>query len=551
MRPDGTWYSPLAEIDGGTVAHLDRSPDLFLGSPTGQAGAPAMAGDMLIVQTPFPHAVVAVAPFSGEPRQRWRYQPLADPAARGLVCCIAGRQPATDGERVFFVTLDGHAMALDPSSGTVLWDRALANNRTGEVLSGNPVVAGDRVLVGNAGDDNGARGWIAALDTADGHELWRRFTTGSDADVGIGPDFKPPLLRDRGRDLGIATWPPGDAEHGGGTVPGPILVDEDGRLLVHATGRPAPLNPMQRPGDNLWTSGLMARRLEDGSALWFVALNRGDRFGYGGAGPTMLVERDWQGARRALVLHANGNGLFWVIDRRTGEVLAADAYTDVTAHDGYDPATGAVRERPDKAPRENRVARGICPAAIPALQGGAAYSPDTGLAYLAVDRTCMDLEARRTGFIAGTPYLGANLRLTLPPEGPRGELVAWDVAGRRRAWSVPEDFPVAGGVLATAGGLVFYGTPDGVLKALDARTGKLLWSQRLPAGTVGQPVALRDPQGHEAIVLLSGLPGPFVVPGDHDEAPRDATAASGAAHALGDLPQRTGQGAALSVFRLR
>lgn len=545
------WFSTLAGINPETVGRLDRAKEAFLGSPDGQAGAPAVIGDLVIAQTPFPHAVVAHQPFSADPNPRWRYAPPADRMAKGLAFSMPGGQPAAAGERTFVATLDGHVVALDTASGSVLWDRVVADLRAGEGLTASPVLAGGVVMVGNSGEDNGARGWIAALDTADGHEIWRRFNTGPDADVGIGPDFHPPLARDEGRDLGVATWPPGAFEHGGGTVAGPIVVDEAAGVLVHGTGRPAPANPLQRPGENLWTSGLMARRLVDGAALWFVGLNRNDRFGYGGAGPIMLVERDWQGSRRALVLHANVDGLFWVIDRRTGETLAADAYTDITAHGGYDPAAGTLRERPDKAPRENRVARGICPAAAPALQGGGAYSPETGFAYLGVNRTCMDLEARRTGFIAGTPYSGVNLRLTPPPSGPRGELVAWDVGARRRAWSVPEDFPVAGGVLATAGGLVFYGTLDGALKALDARTGALLWSHRLPAGTVAQPIALRDPEGRDAIAILSGLPGPFGVPGDRETDSRDGTAASGVAHLLADLPERTGQGAALTVFRLR
>jgi lanthanide-dependent methanol dehydrogenase len=552
---DGTWSSAQSEIRLDTIDRLNLLAATSLDSPDGQAGAPGLSGDVLIAQTPFPHDIVGWSPFGSEPRRVWQAKPPADRMARGLQCCTPGQQPSVDGTRAFLVTLDGHAMALETATGAVAWDRQVANVAAGETLALAPATSGGRAYVGSSGDENGARGWIAALDMADGHEIWRRFNTGPDVDVGIGPGFRPALARDRGRegmdrDLGVATWPPSAYEHGGGGVAGAILVDEAGGLVIHGTGHPAPSDPAQRPGDNLWTSGLMARNAANGDARWFVGFNRNDRYGYGGSGPTMLVDRDWQGALRKLVLHADANGLFFVIDRETGTVLSADAYTEVTAHDGYDPATGDLRYRPDKAPRTNRVARGICPAQPGALQGGGAYSASTGFAYLATSRLCMDFEPRRTGFVAGTLYTGANMRLRQPAEGPLGALVAWDVAGRREAWSVREDFPLAGGVLATAD-LVFYGTLDGQLKALDARTGRLAWTRFLPSGTIAQPVALRGPDGREVIAVLSGLPGPLGQVSDADIDVRDATAANGSAHALSELPKRTGRGAALSVFRLR
>ena len=179
-----------------------------------------------------------------------------------------------------------------------------------------------------------------------------------------------------------------------------------------------------------------------------------------------------------------------------------------------------------------------------------AWSPRTRLLYIPANNLCQDAEVRETSYIAGTPYVGAELKIRPGPGGYRGEFIAWDPVKRRKAWSVREFFPVWSGALATAGNVVFYGTMDGWLKALDARDGKLLWKYKTAYGIVGQPVTYRGPDGKQYVAILDGVGGwaGSIVSGDLD--PRDGTAAGGFVNAMKDLPKYTKKGGTLYVFAL-
>jgi lanthanide-dependent methanol dehydrogenase len=182
---------------------------------------------------------------------------------------------------VIVASIDGRTVALDASTGRVKWDQQSANFKAGETLGSAPLLVGNIVIVGNAGDDFGARGWIKALDRGAGRELWRKYSTGSDADVGIGPSFQPFYRSDNATELGTASWPPDAWQHGGGTVSGLLAYDPELDQILHGTGHPAPGNPEQRPGDNRWTSGLFARDSATGAARWFTPLNPRDLYGLG------------------------------------------------------------------------------------------------------------------------------------------------------------------------------------------------------------------------------------------------------------------------------
>jgi glucose dehydrogenase len=181
-----------------------------------------------------------------------------------------------------------------------------------------------------------------------------------------------------------------------------------------------------------------------------------------------------------------------------------------------------------------------------------AFSPRTGLLYIPAHNTCMDYEGIEANYIAGTPYLGADVKMYPGPGGYQGELVAWDPVNARPAWGVKEPkFPVYSGVLATAGDVVFYGTMDGWFKAVDARTGKLLWQFKTESGIIGQPVSFRAADGQQYVAVLAGVGGwsGAIVSGDLD--PRDATSALGFVNAMRDLPSATRKGGHLSVFGLQ
>jgi alcohol dehydrogenase (cytochrome c) len=398
----------------------------------------------------------------------------------------------------------------------------------------------------------GVRGWLAALELRSGRLAWRAYSTGPDHEVLIGPGFRPFYPAERGKDLGVATWPGTAWQRGGGTVWGWISYDPALDLIYYGTSNPGPWNPHQRPGDNKWTASVFARRPGTGEAVWAYQFNPHDEHDYDAVNEMVLVDLPWRGRSRKLLLHPDRNGRMYVLDRESGEVLSAEAFVHVNTSTGVDLKTGRLRVVPSKSPQLGRVTRDICPTA----PGGkdwqpSAWSPRTSLLYLPHQNLCMDAEATTANYIRGTPYLGMNVRMRAGPGGHRGEVTAWDPLRARPAWKIVEKFPVWSGALVTAGDLVFYGTMDGWFKALDARSGKELWRHRTASGIIGQPITYLGPDGRQYVAVLSGVGGwaGAVVSGGLD--PRDATAALGFAGAMADLPQATKPGGTLHAFALR
>jgi glucose dehydrogenase len=239
------------------------------------------------------------------------------------------------------------------------------------------------------------------------------------------------------------------------------------------------------------------------------------------------------------------------MDRATGEALSADPFAHITTSLGVDLASGALRYNPQKTPGGGRAVRDICPASPGAKDWQpTAWSPRTKLLYVPQQNLCQDALVYETSYIAGTPYVGADLKMKTGPGGYRGEFSAWDPVARKKVWTIKEDFPVWSGALVTAGDVAFYGTMDGWFKAVDAKSGTVLWKYRTSSGIVGQPVSYRAPDGHQHVAVLAGVGGwaGAVVSGDLDV--RDGTAAGGFANAMKDLPHATRKGGMLYVFRL-
>lgn len=252
---------------------------------------------------------------------------------------------------------------------------------------------------------------------------------------------------------------------------------------------------------------------------------------------------------RHLLLHPDGNGYVYVLDRDTGRMLSATPFVPVNAATGVDPDTGAIRRNEAKALHQNRVTRDICPGWPGATgPGRAAYQPETGLLYIPASLLCMDMEARNASYVAGTAFMGANLRLTATGAN-RGALIAWDFAAGKPAWTAPERFPLVGGVV-TVGNSVIYGTLDGWLRALDARTGRVRWQFQAAAGIIGTPSVVTGPDGRQDVAVLAGFGGSLGRVARHAIDVRDATAAHGAANALRDLPEQETPGGTLYVFAL-
>jgi PQQ-dependent dehydrogenase (methanol/ethanol family) len=414
-----------------------------------------------------------------------------------------------------------------------------------------PLVVKGKVLVGNSGGEFGVRGWLAALDAGSGKLAWKAFNTGPDKDVLIGPDFRPFYAGDKGSDLGVTSWPPQAWKIGGGAAWSWISYDPDLDLIYYGTGNPGPWNAEQRPGANKWTAGLFARDPETGQARWFYQFSPHDLHDYDAINENLLLDLPVNGTLRKVIVRPERNGFVYVLDRATGQVLSADPYGYVNSILRIDLKSGQPVYNPALQPQSGRVTRHICPASPGAKDWQpSAWSPRTHLLYIPPNNLCQDAGTYETSYIAGTPYVGADVKMKPGPGGNRGEVLAWDPLARKKVWAIDEKFPAWSGALVTAGDVVFYGTMDGWFKAVDARDGKLLWKFKTDSGVIGQPVSYRGPDGRQYIAVLDGVGGwaGGVVSADIDT--RDGSAGLGFTHVMKDLPQYTKKGGTLYVFSL-
>ncbi|MER8508017.1 methanol/ethanol family PQQ-dependent dehydrogenase [Mesorhizobium sp. M0894] len=547
-----TRYSELAEITEDNVKHLQVAFTFSTGVNKGQEAAPLVVGNTMYIVTPFPNILYALDLTKPGAPMKWKFEPNPEPAAQGVACCdVVNRGAVFFDGRIYFNTLDGHTIAVDAATGKPVWNTHIGNINIGETITMAPLVVKGKVLVGNSGGEMGVRGWIKALDAGDGHVVWTAYNTGPDAEVLIGPDFKPHYDMDKGKDLGVTSWPPDAWKIGGGNVWGWISYDPDLNLIFHGTGNPGPWNPDLRPGDNKWTAGIFARDPDTGAAKWFYQWTPHDLHDYDGINEQVLLDMTWQGKLRKVLVRPERNGYVYLLDRTTGEVLSAVPFGPVNSSKGVDLKTGRLIVNPDKKTGTGKVVRDICPTASGLKDWQpSAFSPKTGLLYIPHNNMCMDEEGVEVNYIAGTPYVGMNVRMIPGPGGNRGAFTAWDVAAAKPAWSLKENFPVWSGAVATAGNVVFYGTMEGWFKAVSARTGALLWQFKTSSGIIGQPITYRGPDGHQYVAVLSGVGGwaGAIVSGDLD--PRDATAALGFVNVMKDLKDVTTPGGTLYVFRL-
>jgi len=564
LADDGQWvmapkdyantrFSSLDQINTKNVGNLQAAWTFSTGILRGHEAAPLIVNNTMYIVGPFPNPVFALDLTRPGGPLKWQYKPAVISGAKGVACCDWVNRGAAFGDgKIVFNTLDNQTIALDANTGAEVWKTTLGDINQGETITMAPLIVKDKVLVGNAGGEFGVRGWLQALDLKTGKPVWKAFHTGPDTDCLIGPDFKPFYPLDAGKDLGVKTWSPESWRQGGGTMWGWISYDPQLNLIYYGTGNPGPWNPELRPGDNKWTATLFARDVDTGAAKWAYQFQPHDNFDYDAVNESTLLDLHLPGGQlRKVLVRAERNGYMYMIDRANGQVLSADPYAFITSTKGIDLKTGRPIENPDKQPKSGKVIREICPA-VPGAKDWqpSAYSPRTGLLYVPSENLCMDFEGLEANYIAGTPYLGANIRYYAGPGGNRGELLAWDVVHRKKVWGVKERFPTYSGAVATAGDLVFYGTMDGWFKALDARSGDTLWKFKTDSGIISQPVTWRGPDGKQYVAVLTGVGGwpGAIVSGDLD--PRDAGAGDGFVSAMSDLPKFTEKGSTLYVFAL-
>lgn len=548
----GTRFSSLNQISATNASMLEEEFSFRTGVEAGHEGAPLVVGSTMYIVAPFPNHLFALD-LNNPGKTRWVFDPKADPFAEHKACCdIVNRGAAYAAGKIIYNVLDNTTVAVDAERGVELWRVRLGDPATGQTMTMAPLIVGNKVFVGNSGGEMGVRGFIAALDLESGKELWRAYSTGPDGDVLIGPRFKPFYEKDRGSNLGQTTWPQSLWRQGGSTVWGWITYDPATNLIFHGTANPGVWNPDMRPGDNKWSTTIFARDPDTGEAAWAYQMTPHDAWDYDGVNESILVDLPFGLEHsRPLLVRFDRNGFAYTMDRRTGQILLAKPFVHTNWASGIDLSTGLPQENPDKRPREGINFRDVCPASPGGKdQQPAAFSPRTSLFYVPANNLCMDYEALKAIYIEGTPFVGASVRMKPGPGGYRGEFFAWDATTGSKVWSIKENFPVYSGVLATAGDIVFYGTLDRWFKAVDARTGRVLFQKQLESGIVGHPMTYLGPDGHQRVAIYSG-PGGWmgaIVPAEL--ALDDPFAALGAVGALSDLPQFTKAGGAVHVFRL-
>jgi PQQ-dependent dehydrogenase (methanol/ethanol family) len=547
-----TRYSGLSELTPANVARLKPVWNFSTGVLRGHEGQPLVVNQTMYVVTPYPNVLYAFDLAQPSYPLKWKYRPAVDPNSLGIACCDAINRGAfyTDG-KVVYNTLDGHTVAIDATTGREVWNTKVADISDGETTPMAPFIVKDRVIVGPSGGEFGIHGWAKALDLTTGKVVWTAFNEGSDADMLARPGiFKP--FYDKGADLGLTTWPKDIWQKAGAPVWGWFSYDPGLDLVYYGVGNPGPYNPEQRLGDNKWTNSVLARRPGDGSLVWAYQFTPHDNWDYDSNAEMILADLTVQGKPRKVLVHFDKNGFAYTIDRGTGEVLVAEPFVSLNWAKRIDLATG--RPVLDSS-KFTGASKGNVKYICPSLEGGkspaspAAYSPRTGLFYVSTVNLCMDYQAEVRARIRGTPFIGANTPYVAGPGGNMGAFIAWDAAQGKRVWEIKEKYPVWSGVLTTGGDLVFYGTLDGWLKAVSARTGAVLWKFKVGSGVVAAPITFTGADGKQYVAVYAGIGGDWaLLSGDlRADDPADVR---DPADFIRDLARYTSQGGVVWIFGL-
>jgi PQQ-dependent dehydrogenase (methanol/ethanol family) len=512
-----TRYSKLNQITAQNVGKLQVAWTFSTGVLRGHEGNPLVIGDMMYVHTPFPNIVYALD-LKDDGKIVWKYEPKQDPNVIPVMCCDTVNRGVAYGDGMIFLhQADDKLVALDAKTGKVAWTAVNGDPSKGQTGTSSPLVVKDKVLVGTSGGEFGVQCHLTAYDMKTGKQAWRAYSSGPDDQILLDPVKTTELGKPVGKDSSIKTWQGDQWKIGGGCTWGWISYDPQLDLVYYGSGNPSTWNPKQRPGDNKWSMTIFARNPDTGMAKWVYQMTPHDEWDYDGVNEMILADLQMGGTTRKTLVHFDRNGLAYTMDRDTGELLVAEKYDPaVNWTTGVDmnknsPKYGrptVVSQYSTEQNGEDVNSKGICPAALGTKdQQPAAFSPDTKLFYVPTNHVCMDYEPFKVSYTAGQPYVGATLSM-YPPKGSThmGNFIAWDATTGKIVWSNKEQFSAWSGALATAGGVVFYGTLEGYLKAVDAKTGKELYKFKTPSGIIGN-VNTYEHNGRQYIAILSGVGG--------------------------------------------
>jgi PQQ-dependent dehydrogenase (methanol/ethanol family) len=553
-----TRYSKLNQITAQNVGKLQVAWTFSTGVLRGHEGNPLVIGDTMYVHGPFPNPVFALD-LKEDGKILWKYEPKQDPNVIPVMCCdTVNRGVAYADGKVFLHQADDKLVALDAKSGQAVWTAVNGDPSKGQTGTSSPLVVKDKVLVGTSGGEFGVACHLTAYDIKTGKQVWRAYSSGPDDQILLDPVKTTELGKPVGKDSSLKTWQGDQWKIGGGCTWGWISYDPQLDLVYYGSGNPSTWNPKQRPGDNKWSMTIFARNPDTGMAKWVYQMTPHDEWDYDGVNEMILADLPIGGTTRKTLVHFDRNGLAYTMDRDTGELLVAEKYDPaVNWTTGVDmnknsPKYGrptVVAQYSTEQNGEDVNTKNICPAALGTKdQQPAAYSPETRLFYVPTNHVCMDYEPFKVSYTAGQPYVGATLSM-YPPKGETnmGNFIAWDATTGKIAWSNKEQFSVWSGALATAGGVVFYGTLEGYLKAVDAKTGKELYKFKTPSGIIGN-VMTYEHGGKQYVGILSGVGGWAGI--GLAAGLTDPQAGLGAVGGYAGLKQYTSLGGQLTVFTL-
>ena len=505
-------YSTLSQITKDNVKNLRPVWTFSTGVLRGHEGAPLVIGDVMYVHSPFPNYVYALD-LNNAGRIIWKYEPKQDPSVIPVMCCdTVNRGVSYADGKIILNQADAHVVALDAKTGKEIWRVANGDPKKGETMTSAPMIVKDKVIVGISGGEFGVLGRVTAYNLADGKMVWNAASVGPDDQIKFDPDKTMMMGKPVGKDSSVKTWQGDQWKIGGGATWGWYSYDPQLNLIYYGSGNPSTWNPVQRPGDNKWSMTIFARDPDTGMAKWAYQMTPHDEWDYDGINEMILADIPVKGQATKALVHFDRNGFGYTLNRETGALLVAEKYDPkVNWATSIDMTTGrpvGVKEYSTQAGGEDHNSKGICPAALGSKdQQPAAFSPKTGVFYVPTNHVCMDYEPFKVSYTAGQPYVGATLSM-YPPQGEQnlGNFIAWDAGQGKILWSDAEPFSVWSGALATAGDVVFYGTLEGYLKAVDPANGKELYRFKTPSGIIGNVMTYAH-GGKQFVAVLSGVGG--------------------------------------------
>ena len=550
-------HSTLKQINEQNIGKLQVAWTMSTGVLRGHEGSPLVVGDTMYLHTPFPNNVYAVN--LKDQTFKWKYEPKQDANVVPVMCCDTVNRGLAYGDgKIFLQQADTTLVALDAKTGKEVWKVKNGDAKIGETNTNAPHVFKDKVYTGISGGEFGVRGRMQAYDIKTGRLVWKGYSEGTDAEMLMDPaktmTWTNGKMAPVGKDSSLKTWKGDQYKLGGGTTWGWYAFDPKLNLLYYGSGNPGTWNPAQRPGDNKWSMTVWARDADTGVAKWVYQMTPHDEWDFDGVNEMVLLDVNIGGKTIPAVVHFDRNGFGYTLNRVTGELLVAKKFDpQVNWATEVDMKTG--RPTVDKKYSPGTTGpdvdvKGICPAALGSKdEQPSSYDPATGYVLVPTNHVCMTYEPFQVEYTAGQPYVGATLTMFPTPNshGGMGNFIAWDPAQGKIVWSNAERFSVWSGALSTDGGITFYGTLEGYLKAVDTKTGKELWKFKMPSGIIGNVFSYQY-NGKQYVGVYSGIGGWAGI--GMAAGLTEGTAGLGAVGGYKDLARFTTLGGSLFVFSL-